>query len=126
MPPSSQQSHGAGGGQDTTKGQRAAFWEAAEQGHQPKPPASVVPAPRATFPHGFGMNLLPLDWHGRRAARVCLLQPGVSLLPSLSAWREGERSGLPSPSLGAICAFPLIFPRAQPQPLEMKGEANWF
>lgn len=129
VPRSSWQHRGAGSGQDTTKGQRGAFWEAAERGHRSKPPTYVshVPAPTATFPRGFGMKLLPLDRYGqkrRQGPHLPVQRP--SLYRPFSAWREGQRSGLASPSLGATRAFPLIFLPAWPQPSETKeGEANW-
>lgn len=68
---SSQQRCRAGSGQDTMKGQRGAFWEGAKQGHGSKLPTSLscAPAPRAIFLHGFGMQLLPLDWHGQKGSQ---------------------------------------------------------
>lgn len=87
VPHSSRQCCGAGSRLDTMKGQRGAFWEAAEQGHQSKPPVSLscAPATRATFPRGFGMKLLPLDWHGQKGSQG----------PCLAAWCL--RIAVPSP-----------------------------
>lgn len=98
VPRSSWQHRGAGSGQDTTEGQRRAFWEAAERGHRSEPPTYVsrAPAPAATFPHGFGMKLLPLDRYGqkgRQGPHLPVQRPSLTIpsLPGVKGSAPGWR-----------------------------------
>lgn len=127
VPRSSWQHRGAGSGQDTTEGQRGAFWEAGtsvQTTHIRKP----CPSPSGHLPSWFWDEVAAfrLVWAKGKAGSTSSSPTSLSYHP-FSARREGERSGLASPSLGAACAFPLIFLPAWPQPSEMKewGEANW-